>query len=125
MSYEPKEASLRVIGISAGLLVFWIAGSIGVAAWLYRGHYVTPGPPGTWLRQTSFTGGPTERTGISETWTALERDVTPHLHEYGWVDQRRRIARIPIDRAMDLIVRRGVEPVPSALTPQNSAKTMP
>lgn len=30
------------------------------------------------------------------------------LHTYGWIDQSKGVARIPIDRAMDLIAQRGL-----------------
>ncbi|MEP6810905.1 MAG: hypothetical protein ABI992_11735, partial [Chthoniobacterales bacterium] len=30
------------------------------------------------------------------------------LHHYGWVDKQHGVLRIPIDRAMDLIVERGL-----------------
>lgn len=120
MSYEPREASLRVIGISAALLAFWIGGSIIVSVWVYRAHYPVP-PAGTWLRQTSFTDGPSERTGIAQDWGPLEREVDSHLHEYGWVDQKQGVARIPIDRAMELILKRGVAPEPSMPSPRPEA----
>lgn len=35
-----------------------------------------------------------------------EREV---LNEYGWVDPQKEVARIPIDRAMDLLIERGVK----------------
>ncbi len=34
------------------------------------------------------------------------------LHSYGWVDQKAGVAHIPIERAMDLIVQRGLPVVP-------------
>jgi hypothetical protein len=30
------------------------------------------------------------------------------LHSYGWVDQQREVVRIPIERAMELIIERGL-----------------
>ncbi len=35
------------------------------------------------------------------------------LNSYGWVDRGAGIARIPIERAMDLIVQRGLSPTPN------------
>ncbi len=35
------------------------------------------------------------------------------LTTYGWVDKNRGIARVPIDRAMDLLVQRGLPPAKS------------
>lgn len=36
------------------------------------------------------------------------------LHSYGWVDQNAGVARIPIDRAMELIAQRGLPTTPKA-----------
>ncbi len=36
------------------------------------------------------------------------------LYSYGWVDERAGIVRIPIDRAMDLLVQRGLPVLPQA-----------
>jgi hypothetical protein len=121
MNYEPREASLRTIGIAAGLLAVWIALSIVVSAWLYRAHYAVPTPAGKWLRQSSFTSGPAETTNIAQEWGPLEHDFESHLHEYGWVDQKQGIARVPIDRAMDMILSRGVAPAGSATPAEREA----
>jgi hypothetical protein len=39
---------------------------------------------------------------------ALRRDEQAALGRYGWVDRRAGVARIPIDRAMDLLVQKGL-----------------
>lgn len=48
------------------------------------------------------------------------------LNSYGWVDQNAGVARIPIERAMELIVQRGLPTTPQAgevpLSPVNLAK---
>jgi hypothetical protein len=40
------------------------------------------------------------------------------LETYGWVDRRRGIVRIPIDRAMDLVAARGLPPPSPAPAPE-------
>ena len=40
--------------------------------------------------------------------TALQQEQNQELHSYGWVDRSKGIVRIPIDRAMDLILQRGL-----------------
>ena len=47
--------------------------------------------------------------------TQLNRFLTKQydtLYSYGWVDEKAGIARIPIDRAMDLLVQRGLPVLP-------------
>ncbi|HEV2234629.1 MAG TPA: hypothetical protein VGV68_14650 [Terriglobia bacterium] len=43
------------------------------------------------------------------------------LNSYGWVDQKAGIARIPIDRAMDLLIEKGL-PVRGASAPKPMGK---
>lgn len=42
------------------------------------------------------------------------------LYSYGWVDEKAGIARIPIDRAMDLLVQRGLPVLPQGATGESS-----
>jgi len=44
------------------------------------------------------------------------------LNSYGWVDQKAAIARIPIDRAMQLIAQRGLPTTPKAGTAPAAGK---
>lgn len=44
---------------------------------------------------------------------AMQARESARLHAYGWVDQGRQIAHLPIDRAMELVARSGhARPVP-------------
>src|SRR5262249_52671146 len=38
----------------------------------------------------------------------LRADETAYLHGYGWIDQRAGVARIPIDRAKELLLQKGL-----------------
>ncbi|MGD0363585.1 MAG: hypothetical protein ABSC93_22100 [Bryobacteraceae bacterium] len=53
--------------------------------------------------------------GDMRTWRAAEERA---LHQYGWIDPDKGIVQIPVERAMDLIVQRGL-PAPA----QASGKT--
>ena len=53
-----------------------------------------------------------ERTEIND--FRYQQDET--LSSYGWVDQNTGVVRIPIDRAMQLIVQRGLPTMPQAGT---------
>lgn len=110
MSYERKDASLTVIGVGAGLflLLFW--GSIWVAAWFYREHFgPTQGFPAAG-RQTSFTLGPESKPDTEKSWQEVQA-AARQLDSYGWIDRNQGIARIPIERAMQLMAS-GTQPVP-------------
>jgi hypothetical protein len=43
------------------------------------------------------------------------------LYSYGWVDEKAGTVRIPIDRAMDLLVQRGLPVLPQGATNQSAA----
>jgi hypothetical protein len=48
------------------------------------------------------------------------------LNSYGWVDRQAGVARMPIDRAMDLIAQRGLPARPTATaTPRDSGSSSP
>jgi hypothetical protein len=49
----------------------------------------------------------------------MKQDDT--LYSYGWVDEKAGIVRIPIDRAMDLLVQRGLPVLPQAAVSPSSA----
>ncbi len=111
MSYERTEASLRVIGIASALIGFLVVAAIAGAAWMYRGAIPRRPVAAPWLRESSFTGGVNATTSIEESWNRLTDDTKPHLDAYGWTNREQGFARVPIDRAMELIVQRGLDPL--------------
>ena len=108
MNYESNDASLRVIAVAVGVLVFWVAGSLAAAAWFYQAHTRASVPNAGWARQTSFTNGPSQRTSIAQDVAAMDEETARHLGTYAWINRDAGIARIPIDRAMELLLQRGL-----------------
>lgn len=55
-------------------------------------------------------GGPPPAPTPSSSYTAqaLRPGEDKVLHSYGWVDEKKGIARIPIDRAIDIIAQQGL-----------------
>jgi hypothetical protein len=48
----------------------------------------------------------------------FKADESTRLNEYGWVDQKAGIAHIPIDRAIDIVAKKGLPPIdPSFKSP--------
>lgn len=116
MSYEHKEASLEVIGISAGLLALMVALSIGTSLWMYYARYHGPGAVPTAGRTTSFQHGAEEKIGILVDYAKVEQSRRDQLERYRWVDRNAGVAQIPIERAMDLIAA-GRQPAPAPREP--------
>lgn len=104
MNYETKEASLQVIGISAGVLAFLVLGSIATVTWVYTAQYHGASAVATSGRATSFRHGSDEKIGVLQDYAQVNRESDAHLHAYAWVDRQPGVVRIPIERAMELLV---------------------
>jgi len=105
---EDRIATRKVIAVGVGSLVIF---AIGVAlAWLLLERRTAallpegepPSPPQ--IGQTEV--GIVNQTPFGEPSKAEQRAATQHarLHSYGWVDRRRGLIHIPIERAMQLEV---------------------
>jgi hypothetical protein len=116
MSYESRDASLKIIGVAAALLVLGVAASIAVSAWWYHGRYgdatgAMPAP-----RQRYFTNGPAAEPDIRRDWREVDAAARERLGTYGWVDRGAGVAHIPIERAMTLVAH-GVKPAAAPAEP--------
>src|SRR5438067_109685 len=109
--YESSDASPRVIGVTALTMVLGVCIAAIISAAMYVAHFrqvVLPRPLGI---VASFRHGPDERTSIEESWMEQDAAVSRHLGGYSWADKQTGVVRIPVDRAMDLLVqeqRRGL-----------------
>ncbi len=116
MSYEPRDASVRVIVISSAIMGGLLVGSVVFSTWMYHTRYHGESAMPTSGRQTSFTGGANAKLGIVEDMTRVTQAADQRLEHYGWVDRQAGIARIPIERAMQL-VGTGAKPAPMPKEP--------
>jgi len=114
---EPDQiASRRVVAIGVGSLVLFVLGVIATGLFL-RQSAGTLEPRGE-ARVTPEIGQseigivnqtPFGLVGKSDLQKAPQRE---RLEHYGWVDRQRGIVHIPIERAMELTVQGGTQPVP-------------
>lgn len=97
---ETSDVSVRVVLISGGSLVLGVLVSLLLAASIWRGvgRATEAGP------ELAFQHGPDSTTGIATDWRAQDAAVRRHLDSYEWVDRSAGRVRIPIGRAMDLMV---------------------
>ena len=80
------------------------------------------GPPASPFANTkAMPPGPGLQVHPAQDLKQLVHGEDEKLNSYGWVDQKAGIARIPIDRAMDLLLERGL-PVRAASPPKSSGK---
>ena len=114
VGHETRDVDIRRVSILAGVLVFVIAAAMGLMVLMFdrlaareASHQAPPStlvePPGVRL--------PPEPRLQEDPVADLARMMTEEqaaLDGYGWVDRERGVARIPVQRAMEILVQRGL-----------------
>jgi hypothetical protein len=102
ISYEASDAQVPRVLVGVAILVGGIGLSLVTAAFVYRSaskKLSIQDAPGM-----SFAHGTEDASGIVRDWREQDKLVREHLESYAWVDQEKRLVRIPIERAMDLMI---------------------
>lgn len=113
VSYERSDANMRaVVWFLVALTVAAIVIHLALAG-MYRYFQIREGrleqAPTPYLRgERPQTPEPRLQPDPAADWQTFHASELQRLNSYGWVDQRAGIARIPIDRAMDLLLERGL-----------------
>ena len=103
------------IGVSAGAFVF-VIGLYSYLARAERNADPAPSPiPEASVRQ--LPPEPRLQTTPEKDLAALRREQKSVLESYGWADRQAGVARIPIDRAIELTAERGLPRTSAAATP--------
>jgi hypothetical protein len=124
--HEKSDLSVGYVGvffiglfilIAAGFLVSWGVFDL-LAGW--RAETDTPPPP---LAVTRPNRPPEPRLQVNPT-VALEevrREEEAQLNSYGWVQREAGVVRIPIERAKELLLERGLPVRPQPANPPESS----
>ncbi len=137
VSYEPSQADLRVVlgfllalGLASVMVLLVLWGMFGY----FRGKSAERGPLPNPRMYTSAPSVPQPRLQPNPVadYNLYHLSDQETLNSYGWVDQKAGIARIPINKAMDLLVERGLPwkepgtgPWPTAPNPNAATGPMP
>ena len=109
--HETTDANIRIIvKFSIGLAVLIVAAMIAMRfVFDYLKATQQLGPPASPFA-ASQTAPPAPRLQVhpAQDLKQLRTAEDEKLNSYGWVDQKAGIARIPIDRAMDLLAQKGL-----------------
>ena len=116
LGYEVTDANgTTMLFFVAGLFVV-ILGTMAALGWMYSHLYTAAPAIPVPQAQSSFKHAPSAKTSITKDWANLDAQTREHLEKYGWVEQSHGIARVPINRAMELISKEGL-PARTTQTP--------
>ena len=122
-TYEKRDVDLRMmlwcgLGVTIGVYLAFLA-----VGWLYRSLEGDRPIPTQSNGQLSFHHSPPDpklQLDPSDDLRVLRREEDKVLNTYGWVNRKEGVVRIPVDRAMDLMVPRGLP-----VTQSNKPPTTP
>jgi hypothetical protein len=111
--YERSDADPRLIGaLALGVVVFLIATPFLLLT-LYPGSDRLGGVPA----QLPLPPAPRLQVDPRIDLDRLHAEERERLTTYGWADRERGLARMPIERAMELLAERGIDGWPSQPPP--------
>jgi hypothetical protein len=119
-THEPRDADVLNVGMVA-LLVFLAIGICLLVCWMmlryFNGGRQTNEPPRVLLseRAARFPQPQLISEPGSERWQ-VHLNEQAKLQSYGWVDRKAGIARIPVTRAMQILLQRGLPQVGAGQT---------
>ncbi len=123
--HETRDLQPRTILIFGIALSVTILVCLAVANWMF--HYfaalqTASSPPLSPLARQEAPPGPHLQAQAPEDLRKFRAEEEATLNSYGWVNQQGGIVRIPIDRAMQLLVQRGLPTSGPPATPAAGAK---
>lgn len=107
--HEVQDVPPRWVAAAwVGLVLFIILTGAGVFGYMHLHKELAVRPPSTAIERTQVTP-PEPRLVVhpDEPASTLNGGAEKELGSYGWIDRSRGIAHIPIEEAMQLLVRRG------------------
>lgn len=110
-AHEETDAGVRNVAVLAaafvGLLIFGLIVGYGTFRFLYTPE-VTTVVPSALQQGRVLPPGPRLQVNAQEDLHDYLQEQQQTLDSYGWVDQGAGVVRIPIDRAMDMVLERGL-----------------
>jgi hypothetical protein len=124
--HEPSDLKPRTILIFGIILSVTVLLCLLIANWMF--HYFAAvqtqsSPPLSPLATREAPPGPRLQAHAPEDLRKFRAEEEATLNSYGWVNQQTGIVRIPIDRAMQLLVQRGLQTPGQPGQPAASQKT--
>jgi hypothetical protein len=112
LGYEPRDVKARVVAwFALSLVVAGVAIHFGSAALfnVFKREHPSPEPPSQIVKAPRVLAPPPSlQANPRADFEQFKADQEARLNSYGWVDKKAGVIRIPIERAMDLILERGL-----------------
>ena len=116
--HERKDADVLGVALVAGLVLLIVAISVLTARGLLffvGNRHATPPRAQASMAQSQFPQPRLQVDPVADL-KASRAASNSQLHSYGWVDRKSGVARIPIERAMQLLIERGLPEVGAGQT---------
>jgi hypothetical protein len=122
--YERRDANTRgVLGFLAFLFVVVNLVLFGTW-WLFRYYSVaerSPVPASSFADERQLPPAPDLEVNGREDFQKIYAEQQQELETYAWEDRQAGVVRVPIERAMDLLLQKGLPVMPSATEGQSTA----
>jgi hypothetical protein len=126
--YETRDANTRgVLGFMA--LLFVVINLVLFGTWRLFDYFAVadrpPAPASSFAGERQIPPPPDLQVNGREGFQKMYANQQQELETYAWEDRDAGIVRIPIERAMDLLLEKGVPVVPSGAEGQSTAGNSP
>lgn len=112
--YEKSDADVKKVayaGIAILVIVIVVIFAMSFFTKAMKKQINARYPKSIYQVETQFSSPETQlETHPSAGLEALRAEEHNKLHSYGWVDEEKKVARIPIEKAMDKMLKKGFEP---------------
>lgn len=113
LGYEVRDANTRlIVWLSVGLIILIVV-VFGVVGLLYNflniSRAAQSAPPPPLLKEAQgLPPGPLLQRNPAQDWQHMRTEQDAILNSYGWVDKQAGVVHIPIERAIELTLERGL-----------------
>ncbi|MGH6943584.1 MAG: hypothetical protein ACREH6_05120 [Geminicoccaceae bacterium] len=124
LGYEPTDASIKVVlWVVVGWIAFVVVGALALGGLLGLFDVLrAPSPVGPLGRVELTPPEPRLEANPKQTLERVRQHEDQLLAGYAWIDRKAGRARIPIDRAMQLLAERGWPPEGAKPSPEQAER---
>lgn len=112
IGHETSDANVRGIAIAGGILVATLV-VVALVVWALFNFFATreelaDAPPPPVATPQQLPPEPRLQVAPAQDWQRMLATDTAFLNSYGWIDEQAEVARIPVERSMELLAAEGL-----------------